>query len=91
MVKSSVICPGYARTPLVRALEDSLKKHRSPIMSADTVANAIVKQILSGRSGQIIVPALAQPVAGLRGWPTWLGENFRDGASKLTAVGEVAK
>ena len=49
------------------------------IMSPDSIADAMVRQVLNGESGQIYVPSTAELAAGVRGWPNWLQEFLRDG------------
>jgi len=49
------------------------------------VAEAIVKQVLSGSSGQVILPGFGSTLTLLRGFPHWYQMRLRnDGASIMT-------
>jgi len=81
-VLTTSVHPNWVRTPLVKPWENSLKKTKSEVLTPQTVADAIVNQILSCTSGQIIIPTNLDKVSGLRGWTNWLQELVRDGTSK---------
>ena len=85
MVKTSAVCPTYARTPLSAPFEESLNKAGASFVKAEAVAKSIVKQVLSGSTGQVVLPSIATPVTGIRGWPNWLSEHLRDGAPRAAA------
>ena len=50
------------------------------VISPEVVAKAVVKQLHSGRGGQIFVPRvlLFVAVSGIRGWPGWMQEFARN-------------
>ncbi|BDD60370.1 hypothetical protein MAP00_005497 [Monascus purpureus] len=74
-IRTTVVQPFWARTPLLDSLP---KKPFQPLLEPETVANAVVKQVLKGESGQIILPERYW-IAGsfLRGFPNWIQEISR--------------
>ena len=83
-IKTTIVHPGWTRTRLIQRIEKDLKKAGTPILDPKTVADAMVKQIMEVRSGQIILgPSIASM---LRALPTWLQEKARDKSSQLTKV-----
>lgn len=71
----------WVRTPMIKLLTDHEAHFRQPIMTVQTVADAICHQILSQNSGQVILPK-SQSVASLvRAMPSWLQESVRNFAS----------
>jgi all-trans-retinol dehydrogenase (NAD+) len=83
-IKTTIVHPGWTRTRLIQGIGKNLKKAGIPILDPKTVADAMVKQILKVRSGQIILgPSIAFI---LRALPTWLQEKARDKSSQLTKV-----
>ena len=83
-IKTTIVHPGWTRTRLIQRVEEGLKKAGIPILDPKTVADAMVKQILEVKSGQIILgPSIASM---LRALPTWLQEKLRDGNSQFAKV-----
>jgi hypothetical protein len=52
-------------------------------LEPETVASAIVAQILSGQSAQIFLPGKLRLLSGIRGFPTWMQEKIRRQGSKV--------
>jgi len=63
-------------------VKSSLDKSKTPIITAEEVADVVVKQILSGKGAQLFIPARQSIFAGLRGFPNWLQEIARISAGK---------
>ncbi|OCK77298.1 dehydrogenase/reductase SDR family member 8 precursor [Lepidopterella palustris CBS 459.81] len=80
-VLTTSIHPSWVRTPLVDSWAESLRNAKADLLTPQTIADAIVKQILSCSGGQRIIPSKISNVAGLRGWPNWLQEVVRDSTS----------
>lgn len=54
-------------------------------MEPETVAEAIVKQVLTGSSGQVIVPGFGAILTFFRGFPHWFQNHVRaDGKEYMT-------
>ncbi|KAL4931223.1 uncharacterized protein BDV17DRAFT_23565 [Aspergillus undulatus] len=83
-VRTSIIHPLYVTTPMTSALAQNKAGERShqPFLTAEDVSTAVVKQLVSGDSGQVVVPPSHGVVALLRGVPGWVQELVRDSASK---------
>lgn len=77
-VLTTSVHPNFVQTPLVKDFASKLSEGGISFLTADTVADSIVKQVVSRRGGQIILPKTMTRVTGIRGWPTWLQEGLRD-------------
>ena len=53
------------------------------VLEPETVAEAVVQQILKGESAQIILPARLGMISSVRGWPSWLQEGLRNSVAKI--------
>ncbi|PYH93574.1 NAD(P)-binding protein [Aspergillus ellipticus CBS 707.79] len=80
-VKTSVIHPLWVRTPMIQQLTEAGEQFKQPVMTVERVGHAIVKQVLSGKSGQVILPENYWPASLIRAFPTWLQEKARTVAS----------
>lgn len=66
---------------MIQQLMDADKQFKQPVLKPEVVSAAVVKQILSQRSGQIILPGYYYPVSMVRAFPLWLQEQVRKVAS----------
>ena len=83
-VRTVVINQGYTKTPLFQGYNND-SKFLIPSMEPETVAEAITKQVLTGQSGQVIVPGFGVLLTFLRGFPHWYQLKTRsDGARIMT-------
>lgn len=87
-IQATTVHPSWVKTNMTKYLEKDLVAGGQTLMDAHVVSNAIVKQVLSGRGGQIIIPKRASFVSGLRAWPTWLQEAFRGFLAKGAAAAD---
>ena len=69
-VRTVVVNQGYTKTPLFTGYYND-SPFLVPALEPDTVAEAIVKQILTGKSGQIIIPGFGALLTFLKGLPHW--------------------
>jgi len=69
-VRTVVINPGYTKTPLFQGYTND-SKFLTPTLEIETLAEAIVKQVLTGESGQVILPGFGNLLTLLRGFPHW--------------------
>jgi len=77
-IKTTVVHPIWADTPLIASGKAHLQKNNQIILNPQVVADAVVKQILNGRSGQIVLaPGIGAGVSSLRGFPMWIQETLR--------------
>lgn len=71
-IKLTCVHPTWAATPLIAPYRDQIKKTGQTIIDPQTVADAVVKQVMSGRGKQIILGGGLGWLAGARGWPHWV-------------------
>lgn len=82
-VRTVIVNQGYTKTPLFEGYNNS-KGFLIPTLEPETVAEAIVRQVLSGQSGQVICPAFARVLPALAASPHWYQDGMRkDGADIL--------
>ncbi|TVY23267.1 Dehydrogenase [Lachnellula hyalina] len=75
-VRTVVVNQGYTKTPLFEGY-NSDSKFLAPALEVDTVAESIVKQVLSGHSGQVILPGFANLLTFFKGLPHWYQKRAR--------------
>lgn len=82
-VRTVLVNQGYTKTALFQGF--GVKEgFVAPPMEVDTVAEAIVRQVLKGESGQIILPgAYKLTAAQWRSFPNWLQHNARAGIKDI--------
>ncbi|XMA10066.1 hypothetical protein WAI453_002857 [Rhynchosporium graminicola] len=84
-VRTTVVNPGWVRTPLIDKLTSD-PRFKDPVLEAEDVANTIVSQVVRGRGGQLILPEAYNIATTIRSWPSWLqigarnylADNFMD-------------
>ena len=81
-VRTVVINQGYTKTPLFQGYNND-SKFLIPSLEPETVADAIVKQVLSGSSGQVIIPGFGTILTFLRGFPHWYQVRLRADGEKI--------
>lgn len=83
-ILTSIVYPNWTRTRMTDAIQSRLKSIRAPVVEPKQVAGAMVKQITSRRSGQVILgPSI---IASIRAFPLWLQEFVRDGMANIVTV-----
>lgn len=87
-IKTSIIHPIYVKTPLVTSYAKSLEKSKAVQIEPKVVADAILKQIESGRSGKVVLPGIFTPLANARAWADWVQQLIGD-SSKDDVKDEV--
>lgn len=76
-VRTVVINQGYTKTPLFQGYNNGAS-FLVPSLEVDTVAEGIVSKILSGHSGQLIMPGFANLLSFLKGFPHWYQRKMRN-------------
>lgn len=85
-VRTVVVNQGYTRTALFAGFGRQSNAFLEPALHAETVAEAIVEQVLKGESGQIVMPGVFRFVAkNLRSLPDWVAYPTRAGLGGLMA------
>ncbi|PGH00589.1 hypothetical protein GX51_05688 [Blastomyces parvus] len=89
-VRTSIVHPLWVMTPMIEKLTKPGTVFNMPTMTVDSVSKAIVKQVLSQRSGQVVLPAWQSGLRLMRSFPLWLQERARGiGSKKLKALREL--
>jgi len=72
LIKSlSSVHPTWIRTPLIDELT-AKNDWNEYTLKPEEVADAVVKQVLSGYGDTLILPSRFSPVSLARGFPSWL-------------------
>ncbi|KAJ5920978.1 hypothetical protein N7466_009304 [Penicillium verhagenii] len=83
-VRTVLVTQSFTRTTLINVLtpEDTFF---NPLLHADTVAEGLVKQVLTGESGHVNLPGSTGHIgARLRGYPLWFQHLVRCRTERLT-------
>jgi hypothetical protein len=72
-----IVHPTWTRTPFIEPFTSN-PNFKDKVLEPQYVATAVVNQVLSGRSAQLILPPQATFLSGVRGWPSWFQENLRN-------------
>ncbi|KFY28065.1 hypothetical protein V493_03123 [Pseudogymnoascus sp. VKM F-4281 (FW-2241)] len=81
-VRTSLISPTWIRTPLIDTLTSD-PNFNDFVLEPTDVSSQIVKQVISGRSGHVVLPKFYTAVTGIRAWPYWLQESVRNHMGSL--------
>ena len=73
----SVVNPGWIRTPLAKPLLEK-PGFKDSVLEPEEVVSAIVNQVVSGKSGQLILPKSLAFMSTLRSWPWWMQNSVRN-------------
>lgn len=76
-IKTSVVHPNFVRTAMTAPHAKKIERTQK-MMSVEDISKPVLKQIFSGRGGQLVLPARLDVLTGIRGWPSWMQEGFRD-------------
>lgn len=87
-IQTTSVHPTWANTPLLDEVRASLVRVGQHIMPAEDVADAVVKQVLSGRGAQLFIPPPQARLSHLRGWPNWMQELLRGVVAKSVRTAE---
>ncbi|KAK4461859.1 hypothetical protein QBC42DRAFT_346831 [Cladorrhinum samala] len=81
-VRTVVVNQGYTKTPLFTGYKND-SPWMMPALEPETVAEAIVGQVLKGKSEQVIVPGFANTLPLLAGMPHWYSGRLRSKNVKI--------
>lgn len=71
-MSSSVIHPSWVRTPMIDTILKAGKHWAQPVMGPEEVSSAVIKQLVSGNGGQVVLPNSLGLASLVRGLPNWL-------------------
>lgn len=78
-VRTVIVHPGATTTELFTGFDQGAP-FLMPAQAPESIAEAVVKQILSGRSGQVILPETGGLFPSLRSHPDWYSFRVRSKA-----------
>jgi all-trans-retinol dehydrogenase (NAD+) len=84
-IKTTIVHPGWTKSAITAhsAIQAGLKSAGAKLLEAEDVADAMVKQIMAARSGQIILgPGMSSRIRAL---PTWVQEIIRDSQANIVS------
>lgn len=71
-VKLTIVHPTWAATPMIAPHRSTIDRSGMAVIEPQIVADAVVKQVMSGRGRQILLAPGVEPLATVRSWPSWL-------------------
>ncbi len=71
-IQTTSVHPGWHSTGIVKPLEAKLVQHGIEIDPPKNVSDAVLKQVLEGRSGLLFVPKRFESRHSVRFWPIWI-------------------
>lgn len=71
-IKLTCVHPTWAATQMIAPYQAEIAKAGMAILDPQVVADAVVKQILSGRGKQIVLSGGMDILMSFRSWPSWL-------------------
>jgi all-trans-retinol dehydrogenase (NAD+) len=81
-VRTVVVNQGYTKTALFQGYNNE-SKFLVPTLEPETVAEGIVRQVLTGRSGQVILPGAGAMLTFFRGFPHWYQLRTREEGERI--------
>ncbi|KAK1460623.1 short-chain dehydrogenase [Colletotrichum cuscutae] len=81
-VRTVLVNQGFTKTPLFTGYEQGVE-FIVPALEPETVADAVVRQVLTGQSGHVVLPAYGNVLTALRAFPYWYQHRIRGEAQKL--------
>lgn len=71
-VKMTCVHPTWASTAMIAPHRAQIDRSGMAVIEPQTVADAVIKQVLSGRGRQIVLALGVELVSTVRAWPSWL-------------------
>jgi NAD(P)-dependent dehydrogenase (short-subunit alcohol dehydrogenase family) len=75
-VRTVIVNQGYTKTPLFQGYRNDAG-FLMPSLEPETVAEAVVRKVLTGTSGQVLVPEFATTLPFIRTYPHWMQVGMR--------------
>lgn len=85
-VLTTIVQPSWVRTAMSPSNADEIEKAQGKMLSPGEVAAHTLKQIYSGRGGQIVLPGKLSFFSSLKGWPNWMQELLRDSMGRASML-----
>lgn len=71
-IKTTCVHPTWAATPMIAPHRENIDRSGMAVIEPQVVADAVVKQVMSGRGRQILLAPGIEPIATVRAWPSWI-------------------
>jgi all-trans-retinol dehydrogenase (NAD+) len=75
-VRTVIVHPGHTKTPLFQGY-DQKTDFIMPQLEPESIAEAVVRQVLSGESGRVVLPRAGNILTLLRAFPDWYSIGVR--------------
>ena len=82
-VKTTCVHPTWAATPMIAPHRETIDRSGMAVIEPEVVADAVVKQVMSGRGRQILLAPGIEPIATVRAWPSWVSGGLAMIAGKM--------
>ncbi|XPS92229.1 hypothetical protein M3J09_001633 [Ascochyta lentis] len=84
-IKTTIVHPGWTKSAITshEAIKAGLKQVGASLLEPEDVADAMVKQIIAAKSGQIVLGPRISPK--IRAFPMWLQEIVRDSQANVVS------
>lgn len=77
-IMTSVVHPNFVKTGMTDPFAAHIEAKTGKMLAVEDISRPVLAQIFARRGGQLIVPGHLSFLSGIRGWPSWLQEVFRD-------------
>ena len=84
-INTSSVHPTFAKTNLTDGWDKYLTNQH--VLTPETVADAVVKHVMRGKSGQVYLPSWLSGATGIRGWPVWVSGAVRANLERDVRLG----
>jgi hypothetical protein len=71
-IKLTCVHPTWAATPMIAPHRSTIDRSGMAVIEPQVVADAVIKQVLSGRGRQILLAPGVELIATVRAWPSWI-------------------
>jgi short-subunit dehydrogenase len=71
-IKLTCVHPTFASTDMIADVRAQIEASGMAVIEPHVVADAVVKQVLSGRGNQLLLAPGIEFLNTMRSWPTWL-------------------
>jgi all-trans-retinol dehydrogenase (NAD+) len=85
-VKLTCVHPIWAATAMIAPHRSQIDRSGMTVLDPQVVADAVVKQVLSGRGRQIVLAPGVELIATIRAWPSWLSGGLGAIAGELFLI-----
>lgn len=84
-IKTTIVHPGWTRSAITshEAIKAGLERAGASLLEPEDVADAMVKQIIAAKGGQIVLGPQISPK--IRAFPMWLQEIVRDSQANVVS------